>query len=236
MKVLVIDVGGTHVKLLATGRRTPVKIDSGPKFTPAAMVRAVKAATQRWSFDAVAMGFPGVVIHGRPLHEPHNLAPGWVGFDFERALGKPVRIVNDAAMQALGSYAGRRMLFLGLGTGLGAAMIDNGHLEPLEIAHLPYRRGKTYEDFIGLRGLKRLGTARWERHVHLITEQLRAALVCDYVVIGGGNAKRLKTLPPHARRGSNTNAFLGGFKLWHDGAAYAWARPARRRSSAGRRR
>jgi polyphosphate glucokinase len=220
MRVLVIDVGGTHVKLLATGRREPVKIDSGPTLTAAAMVKAVKAATRDWSYDVVSIGFPGPVIHGRPLREPHNLGTGWVRFDFDRAFGKPVRIINDAAMQALGSYAGGRMLFLGLGTGLGAAAIDDGHLEPMEIAHLEYKKGKTYEDYLGTRGLERQGRRRWERRVHEIAEQLRSALVCDYVVLGGGNAKLLKSLPPRTRIGDNANAFVGGFKLWQ--------RPARR--------
>jgi polyphosphate glucokinase len=214
MKVLVIDVGGTHVKVLATGRREAVKFDSGPTLTAAEMVKQVKALTEGWVYEAVSIGFPGPVIHGRPLHEPHNLGPGWVRFDFERALGKPVRVINDAAMQALGSYAGGRMLFLGLGTGLGAAAIDDGHVAPLEIAHLPYKKGRTYEDCIGARGLARLGRKRWERRVHEIAEELRNALVCDYVVLGGGNAKLLKSRPPRTRLGDNSNAFLGGFRLW----------------------
>lgn len=214
MKVLVIDVGGTHVKLLSTGRRVPVKVDSGPTLTPAQMVRQVKAATGGWAYDVLSIGFPSPVKHGKPLCEPVHLGRGWVRFDFERAFGCPVRLINDAAMQALGSYAGGRMLFLGLGTGLGSAAIDDGHLAPMELAHLPYQKGKTFEDYLGTAGLKRLGRKRWERHVHDVTERLRAALVCDYVVLGGGNARALKSIPPHARLGDNANAFLGGFRLW----------------------
>ena len=214
MKILVIDVGGTHVKVLASGRRTPIKLDSGPDLTPAQMVREVKRATREWKYDAVSIGFPGPVVHGRALHEPANLGPGWVRYDFERAFGKPVKIINDAAMQAFGSYAGGRMLFLGLGTGLGVAAIHDGHIDPMEIGHLPYKDGKTYEDFLGLQGLRRLGRRKWERHVHDVVDQLRKALISDYVVIGGGNAKLLQHLPPRVRLGDNANAFLGGFRLW----------------------
>jgi hypothetical protein len=230
LKVLVVDVGGTHVKLLATGQREPTKLGSGPTLTAAAMVKAVIGAARGWSYDVVSIGFPGPVIHGRPLHEPHNLGSGWLRFDFERAFGKPVRVINDAAMQALGSYAGGRMLFLGLGTGLGAAAIDGGQLQPLEIAHLPYKKGRTYEDYLGLRGLERLGRKRWERQVHKIAEQLRVALVCDYVVLGGGNARKLKSLPPHSRLGDNANAFLGGFRLWAEPAARKTAKRVRKRA------
>lgn len=221
MNVLVLDVGGTNLKMLVTGRRVPLKIPSGPDFTPRDMVRAVRRAARDWAFDVVSIGYPGPVVHGRPLHEPHNLGPGWVGFDFTKALGCPVRIINDAAMQALGSYEGGRMFFLGLGTGLGAAAIDDGVLEPLELAHLPYRKGKTFEDYLGERGLKRLGRKRWEKHVHKVAEQLCKALVCDYIVIGGGNARLLRRKPRRARIGGNANAFIGGFRLWNDGAAVA---------------
>jgi polyphosphate glucokinase len=214
VKVLVIDVGGTHVKLLATGRRTPVKFESGPRLTPAVMVRETLAATTGWRYDAVAIGYPGPVRHGRPLTDPHNLGRGWLRFDFARAFHHPVRLVNDAAMQALGSYDGGRMLFLGLGTGLGTALVEDSAVQPLELAHLPYREGKSFEDYLGLRGLERLGRHKWEKHVHVVAGMLRAAVVADHVVLGGGNVKKLQRLPPHARRGDNLNAFRGGFRVW----------------------
>jgi polyphosphate glucokinase len=212
--ILVIDIGGTHVKLLATGRRTAIKIPSGPAMTPARMVAAVKKATASWRFSAVSIGYPGAVLHGKPISEPHHLACGWIGFNFTRAFGCPVRIINDAAMQALGSYRGGRMLFLGLGTGLGTALIVDGVLEPMELAHLPYRKGRTYEDYVGLAGLKRLGRHKWRRHVAEVVRLLAAALEADDVVLGGGNVKLLRTLPPGARRGANRYAFAGGFRLW----------------------
>jgi polyphosphate glucokinase len=214
VKVLVVDVGGTHVKLLATGRKVRVELDSGPTLTAAKMVRQVRAATADWDYTAVSIGYPGPVVHNQPIAEPHNLGRGWVGFDFDKAFGRPVRLINDAAMQALGSYEGGRMLFLGLGTGLGSAMIVNGILEPMELAHLPYKNGRTYEDYVGLRGLKRLGKKKWRRHVADVIAQLKAALEANYVVLGGGNAKLLKKLPPGARLGDNNNAFRGGFRLW----------------------
>jgi predicted NBD/HSP70 family sugar kinase len=217
--VLVIDVGGTHVKVGATDHKDLVKIESGLAMTPALMVAAVKKATLGWKFDAIAIGYPGPVLHGRPVAEPHNLGAGWVGFDFRKAFGKPVKLVNDAAMQALGSYQGGRMLFLGLGTGLGSALIVDGDLEPMELAHLPYKKGRTYEDYVGLRGLERLGKKRWARHVFDVVEKLKAALGADYVVLGGGNAKFLKQLPPSARLGENSNAFKGGIRLFQDGGA-----------------
>ena len=226
-KVLVVDVGGTHVKVLATGHRTPREIPSGPTMTAREMVESVKRLVADWQYDVVSIGYPGVCVHGRPIAEPHNLGPGWVGFDFERAFGRPVRIVNDAAMQALGSYRRGRMLFLGLGTGLGSAMIIDGVLEPMELAHLPYKKGRTYEDYVGRRGLERLGTKRWRRHVADVAERLSAALEADDVVIGGGNAKRLKRLPDSARLGSNRNAFIGGLRLWDE--RWAGADGARRR-------
>jgi polyphosphate glucokinase len=213
-EVLVIDVGGTHVKMLATGQKEPRKFDSGPTMTPRRMVSSVKKAVADWRYDCVTLGYPGPIINGHPLRDPHNLAKGWVGFNFGKAFGCPVKLVNDAAMQALGSYKGRRMLFLGLGTGLGSAMIVDGVLQPMELAHLAYKNGKTYEDYLGLRGLERMGKKKWRRHVAEITEHLKTALEADYVVLGGGNSKKLKKLPAGARLGDNANAFLGGFRLW----------------------
>ena len=212
-KVLVIDVGGTHVKAGSKDHKE-VKVDSGPTMTPAMMVAAVNNMTKGWKYDAVATGYPGPVLHGRPVGEPHNLGLGWVGFDFKKAFGKPVKLVNDAAMQALGSYQGGRMLFLGLGTGLGSAMIVDGILEPMELAHLPYKKGRTYEDYVGERGLERLGKKRWAKHVADVVEKLKAALEADYVVLGGGNARLLKDAPPGAKLGENTNAIQGGIKLF----------------------
>lgn len=213
-KILVVDIGGTNIKLLASGHRTPVKIPSGPELTPRKMVTAVRKATAEWEYSKVSIGYPGPVLNGKPVSDPHNLACGWVGFDFHKAFGRPVKLVNDAAMQAIGSYEGRRMLFLGLGTGLGSALIADGVLEPMELAHLPYKKGRTYEDYIGLQGLKRLGKKKWRGHVTDVVTRLKAALGADYVVIGGGNAKLLKELPTGARLGTNANAFRGGFRLW----------------------
>jgi polyphosphate glucokinase len=214
LKVLVIDVGGTHIKALISGMKTPVKIDSGPSFTALDMVRDVKAALKNRAYDAVSIGYPGPVVHGHPIREPYNLGGGWVGFNFRKAFGQPVKLINDAAMQALGSYEGGRMLFLGLGTGLGSAMIVDGVLQPMELAHLPYQHGKTYEDYLGLRGLDQLGRKKWERKVHKVVDELRAALSPEYVILGGGNAKKLKELPDKARLGSNENAYEGGFRMW----------------------
>ncbi len=214
MKVLVIDIGGTHVKVLATGHRKSVEIPSGPKMTPAKMVAAVRATTSGWKYDALSIGYPGAVVHGRPFTEPHNLGSGWVGFNFKRAFGRPVKIINDAAMQALGSYRGGRMLFLGLGTGLGSALIVEDVLEPLELAHLPYQKGRSYEDYVGQAGLARLEKKKWRHHVKEVVKQLKAALQADYVVLGGGNARLLKKLPPGTCLGDNANAFQGGFRLW----------------------
>jgi len=215
-RILVIDVGGTHVKVLRTGMKKPIVIPSGPSLTPKAMIRQVKDAVKSFPYDVVTIGYPGPVVHGRPLREPHNLGPGWVGFDFPRALGRPVKIINDAAMQALGSYKKGRLLFLGLGTGLGSAMIADGVVEPMELAHLPYKHGKTYEDYLGIRGLKRLGRKKWEREVGKVVSLLRAALQPEEVVLGGGNSKNLKKVPPGARLGDNGNAFRGGYELWND--------------------
>jgi polyphosphate glucokinase len=214
MRVLVIDVGGTNIKLLATGRKEPRKFPSGPAMTARQMVEAVREATRDWEYEAVSMGYPGPVVKGKPLLEPHNLGPGWVGFDFAAAFGRPAKLINDAALQALGSYEGGRMLFLGLGTGLGSALISERVVTPLELAHLPYRKGRTFEDYLGVRGLKRLGKRRWRRAVADVVARLKAAVVADYVVLGGGNARKLKELPPGARLGSNDNAFRGGFRLW----------------------
>jgi predicted NBD/HSP70 family sugar kinase len=220
-KVLVIDIGGTNIKFLATGQAEPRKFASGPSMTPDRMVTGVKEATADWEYQVVAIGYPSFVFHGQPVCDPWNLGPGWVGFNFEKALGLPVRIINDAAMQALGSYDGGRMLFLGLGTGLGSAMIVDGALEPMELAHQHYKKGRTFEDYAGLRGFERLGKKKWRRVVADIVERLRAALQADYVVLGGGNAKKLKELPPGARLGDNANAFVGGFRLWEKDAGAA---------------
>ena len=215
MNVLAVDVGGTNVKILVTGQNEPRKFPSGPKLTPKEMVAAVKKLAQGWKYDAVSIGYPSVVIHGRPVSEPRNLGKGWVGFDYRAAFGKPVKIINDAAMQALGSYKGGKMLYLGLGTGLGSAMIVDGIVEPMELAHLPYKKG-TFEDYVGLRGLEKRGKKKWRRHVEDVVARLSAALDPDDMVLGGGNARKLKDLPPGCRPGDNANAFLGGFRLWED--------------------
>jgi predicted NBD/HSP70 family sugar kinase len=216
MKILVIDVGGTNVKVLATGQTEMRKIPSGPEMTAEQMVKDVQEATKDWDYEAVSIGYPGPVVQGKPLLEPRNLGPGWVGFDLAAKFGKPVRVVNDAAMQALGSYEGGRMLFFGLGTGLGTAMIVNKVVVPLELAHLPYKKGRTFEDYVGIRGLNRMGKKKWHRAVEDVVARLKAALIADYVVIGGGNAKKLNLLPEGARLGENSNAFVGGYRLWED--------------------
>ena len=213
MKILVVDVGGTHVKILASGQKEPRKFVSGPTLTAARMVAGVKKLAQGWKYDVVSIGYPGPVLHDRPLAEPHNLGRGWVGFKFRTAFGRPVQILNDAAMQALGSYKGGKMLFLGLGTGLGTAMIADGILEPMELGHLPYKKG-TYETYVGAQGLKRWGKKKWRRHVVDVVARLFAALQPEEVVLGGGNVKKLKELPPNCRAGDNANAFIGGFRLW----------------------
>lgn len=227
MKVLSVDVGGTHVKVLVSGETVDRRAVSGPSMTAAGMVQAVKAMTPDWTYDVVSIGYPGPVVHGAPVKEPANLAPGWVGFDYGAAFGRPVKIVNDAAMQALGSDQGGRMLFLGLGTGLGSAMVVDGRVEPLELAHLPYKDKLTYEDVVGLRGLERLGKKKWRREVNTVLMELSAALQPDYVVLGGGNAKLLTDLPPNARLGDNANAFKGGFALWSAPATTLEPPPAR---------
>ena len=216
LHVLVIDVGGTNVKVSGTGRTETIKIPSGPDFTAERMAEEVRKAIAGSDYDVVSIGFPGPVENSRPTEEPKNLGTGWVKFQYEAAFGKPVRIVNDAALQALGSYQGGRMLFLGLGTGLGSALVAEGVLQPLELAHLPYRKGRTYEDYLGLRGLKRMGTRKWRRHVTRVVAILRHALQADYVVLGGGQAKKLAEVPPDTRLGSNASAIVGGIRLWND--------------------
>lgn len=213
MQVLVVDVGGNHVKILATNQETPRRFVSGPSMTAEEMVAGVLKAAQGWKYEAVSIGYPGPVLRGRPVSEPHNLGSGWVGFDFQAAFGCPVKVINDAAMQALGSYKGGKMLFLGLGTGLGSAIIVDGIIEPMELGHLPYRK-RTYEDYVGIRGLERVGKKRWRHYVADVVACLVAALEPNDVVLGGGNVEKLKKLPPGCRAGSNVNAFLGGFCLW----------------------
>jgi polyphosphate glucokinase len=213
MNVLAVDVGGTHVKILATGEKASREFASGPTLSARKMVAGVKKLAAGWKYDAVAIGYPGPVLHGQPVSEPHNLGRGWVGFDFARAFSCPVKIVNDAAMQALGSYRSGKMLFLGLGTGLGSAMIVDGIVEPMELGHLPYKKA-TYEDYVGLRGLEKHGPHKWRRHVADVVKLLVAALEPEDVVLGGGNVKLLRDLPAGCRAGENANAFLGGFRLW----------------------
>ena len=214
MKILVIDVGGTNLKLGLSGSRRRVKIPSGLEMTPTRMVAAVRKATVGWKYTVVSIGYPGPVRNGRPVAEPKNLGRGWVRFNYSEAMGKPARVVNDAAMQALGSYQGRKMLFLGLGTGLGSAMVAPSILEPLELAHLPYRKGHTYEDYLGLRGLTRLGLRRWRAHVHRVVALFQHALQVDYVMLGGGNAAKLGPVPRGVRRTANSAAIAGGIRLW----------------------
>jgi polyphosphate glucokinase len=215
MKVMVIDVGGTHVKVLVTGEGEPRKFESGSKLTAKQMVVGVKKIIGNWKYDAVSIGFPGPVVRNRPLAEPVNLGRGWVGFNFRAAFGCPVKVINDAAMQAVGSYKRGKMLFLGLGTGLGSAMIVDGIVEPMELGHLLYKKG-TYESYVGTAALEKQGKRKWRRHVADVVARLVAALEPDEVVIGGGNAKKLKELPRKCRRGDNRNAFRGGFRLWED--------------------
>ncbi len=213
MRALVVDVGGLHVKVLATGQNAPREFPSGPAFTAEQMVAGVKAATAEWNYDVVSIGYPGPVLHGHPVAEPHNLGPGWVGFDYRTAFGCPVKIVNDAAMQALGSYQGGKMLFLGLGTGLGSTLIVEGIVEPMELGHLPYRNG-TFEEYVSVRGLQAHGLTQWRHDVEDVVRRLIAALEPEDVVLGGGNVHQLETLPPGCRAGDNANAFPGGFRLW----------------------
>ncbi len=228
MKILAVDVGGTHVKILATGQKERREFASGPTLTARQMVAQVKRLAKGWDYDHVTVGYPGPVLRNRPMAEPHNLGKGWEHFDFEKAFGRPTRVMNDAAMQALGSYRGGKMLFLGLGTGLGSTLIVDGIVEPMELGHLPYRKA-TYEDYVGLHGLEKRGRKKWRQHVADVIERLVAALEPDEVVLGGGNARLLDGLPKGCRVGDNSNAFLGGFRAWQDNL------PARRRTRAATR-
>jgi polyphosphate glucokinase len=214
MKILSIDIGGTNVKFKATEQTEPRKFPSGKQLTPQQMVHGVQELTKDWGYEAITVGFPGPIAYGKILKEPVNLGPGWVGFNLEEAFGKPVKLINDAAMQAVGSYKGQRMLFLGLGTGLGNTLIINNIIAPMELGHLPYKKKMSFEDYVGVRGLERLGKKKWEEAVFDVVERLRAAVIADYVVLGGGNAKKLKKLPEHCFLGNNENAFIGGERLW----------------------
>jgi polyphosphate glucokinase len=213
MNVLVVDIGGTNIKILATGQAEPRKFPSGPKMTPQQMVSGVKELAAEWTHDVISIGYPGPIQRGKVVSEPKNLASGWLGFDFEAAFERPVKLINDAAMQALGSYKGGTLLFLGFGTGLGSALVVEGIVVPMEWGHFSYRR-RTYEDHVGNRGLKRLGKRKWEQHVAYGVSRLIDVFHPDDIVLGGGNAKKLRKLPPSCRLGSNANAFLGGFRLW----------------------
>jgi polyphosphate glucokinase len=234
MNVLVVDVGGTHVKILATGQKQSREFLSGPALTAKQMVAGVKKLAGDWKYDAVSIGYPGPVIRNRPLAEPHNLGRGWMGYDFKAAFKRPVKVVNDAAMQALGSYRRGKLLFLGLGTGLGSTLIADGIVEPMELGHLPYKKG-TYEDYVGMRGLQKRGKKKWRRNVADVVTRLVTALEPDDVVIGGGNVKKLKQLPKGCRMGDNANAFRGGFRLWDKADQRRTSIPAKTRSSSPQR-
>jgi polyphosphate glucokinase len=220
MNVLVIDVGGTHVKVLATGHKAHREFDSGPTLTPKQLVAGVKKLVADWKYEAISIGYPGPVLRNKPVSEPWNLGKGWAGFNFEAAFKCPVKVVNDAAMQALGSYKNGKMLFLGLGTGLGSTMILEGIIAPMELGHLPYRKA-TFEDYVGIRGLKKFGKKKWRGFVEDVVKRLTAALEPDDVVLGGGNIHKLRKLPPRTRAGNNDNAFTGGFRLWKKSKALA---------------
>ena len=213
MNILVIDIGGTHVKVLATGQKLHREFVSGRRLTPKRMISKVRQLVTDWKYDVISVGYPGPVVHNRPMSEPWNLGKGWMGFNFATAFRRPVKVINDAAMQALGSYRRGKMLFLGLGTGLGSALIVDGIIEPMELAHLPYKK-KTFEDYVGIRGLEKNGKKKWRRSVADMVERLRKALEPEEVVLGGGNVHKLKKLPPGCRAGDNNNAFKGGFRLW----------------------
>jgi len=234
MDVLAIDIGGSHVKVLVSGEKEARKFLSGPTMTPQRMVAGVRQLTADWSFEAISVGYPGPVLHNRPIAEPRNLGKGWTTFDFHRAFKRPVKVINDAAMQALGSYRGGKLLFLGLGTGLGTTMIVDGIVEPMELAHLPYKKA-TYEDYIGLRGLEKYGKTKWRKLVADVTRLLIAALEPDDVVLGGGDARLLKELPKGCRVGDNANAFRGGFRLWKDDSAVKRGHATSRARAAGNR-
>jgi len=242
MKVLSIDIGGTHVKILLSGEKEPRKMPSGPEFTPGQMVEDVRKLAEGWNYDVVSIGFPAPVHNNNPVAEPFNLGGGWVDFAYEKAFKCPVKMINDAAMQALGSYKGGKMLFLGFGTGLGSAVVTDDALLPLELGHLPYKK-KTFEDYVGIHGLKKNGKARWKKNVFETVELLTAAILPDYVVLGGGNAKKLKELPPACVAGDNANAFIGGFRMWEgpadrssdpDPAVKKAARATRKKKVAGK--
>jgi len=218
LKILVVDIGGSRVKCALTGRAGRIEFASGPRMTPARMMKALPKATIGWRYDVVSIGYPGVVRNGKIVREPHNLASGWIGFDFRGAFDRPVRIINDAAMQALGAYAGGRMLFLGLGTGLGSTLIIDGVVAPLELGQLRYDKNTVYEDHVGAGARKRLGNCKWRRNVHKVVEGFRNALLPDYILLGGGNSAHLKALPPQTRLGDNADAILGGFRLWDPAA------------------
>jgi polyphosphate glucokinase len=215
MKVLAVDVGGTHVKILASGEKEKREIESGATMTAQEMAESVNKLARGWQYDVVSIGFPGPVLHDRPVTEPRNLGKGWTGFDFAKAFNRPTKVINDAAMQAIGSYQGGRMLFLGLGTGLGSTLIVDSIVQPMELGHLPYKKG-TYEDYVGVHGLEKRGKSKWRKHVDDVVERLVAALQPEDVVLGGGNAKKLKDLPVACRLGDNENAFEGGFRMWRD--------------------
>ena len=216
LQILVLDVGGSHVRAAFSDRALRIRIVSGPKMTPGRMVRQLQARLRGHEYDVVAIGYPGVVTKGRIMQDPHNLGPGWIGFDFTRAFRHPVHIVNDAAMQALGSYRKGRLLFLGLGTGLGSAMVIEGKLQPMELAHLPYKKERTFEEYVGEAALERYGRKKWSKEVRKVVGVLAAALEPDEVVLGGGNARLIRKLPPRTRAGSNEHAIIGGFRLWQD--------------------
>ncbi len=233
MKVLVIDIGGTHVKVLATGQEQEREFVSGPKLTPKRMIPKVRSLAADWKYDVISIGYPGPVLRNRPISEPWNLGKGWMGFNFEAAFKQPVKVINDAALQALGTYKGGKMLFLGLGTGLGSAMILDGAIEPMELGHLPYKKA-TFEDYVGVRGLQKHGKKKWRRYVADVVERLIAALEPNDVVLGGGNVHRLQKLPPGCRAGDNANAFRGGFRLWENSRGVGGSQSRRGRRLAQR--